>query len=400
MKNLIGINLFILSLILFQNLLAQSPTFDDPVKMGLLEHDSISEASGLAASRKNLNVLWTHNDSGNENHIFALDVYGKHLGTFQIGSHTARDWEDIAIGSGPEEGMDYIHIGDIGDNSKNHSLNYIYRFVEPAVNSSQSPKDSLITDDKIDVIIFNYPDGPQDAEALMVDPINKDIYIISKQESQANVFLARYPQPISEIITVEFVAELDLPYLVAADISGSGEEILVKTYTNIFYWQRNTADKLWHSFSTAPDLLPYAIEPQGESVCWAGDDSGYFTLSEEPFNIQAYLYFYPRSKNTSIKRAKNIPGSFFLKQNHPNPFNQSTTISYRLNKPGTIQILIYDDLGRLVNSLKKEANTDGEFTEIWDGRDRNGNISPSGIYFYGLKTDDAVSQLKSMVLLK
>ncbi len=385
---------------MFQNLSAQSPKFDNRVNMGLLEHDSINEASGLAASRKNTNVLWTHNDSGDNNRIFALDIYGKHLGIYQIGSIHAKDWEDMAIGHGPEDGIDYIFIGDIGDNGANHSLNYIYRIKEPVVQPDQTPKDSLITNDFIDTIIYQYPDGARDAEALFVDPVTKNIYIISKQDIKANVYLARYPQPISEIFTLEHVATLNIPKVVAADISKTGEEILIKTYTSIFYWQRDTADTLWNVFSTAPDTLPYIMELQGESVCWAGDDSGYFTLSEEPYRIQAYLYFYPRSKNTSIKRTPNKPGAFFLKQNHPNPFNQSTTISYYLEKPGNVQIIVYDELGRLVNSLSREVNNIGEQSEIWDGKDSRGNLSPSGIYYYALKIGEKISQVKNMVLLK
>ena len=400
LNNICKIFIFILPLTIIYNLSAQSPDFGNGVNMGLVEHENISEASGLAASRKNTNVLWTHNDSGDLNRLFALDIHGKHLGVYQIGFYQARDWEDLAIGPGPEDGKDYLYIGDIGDNAVSHSLYYIYRIIEPVVKSDQAPKDSLITNENIETIIYKYPDGPRDAEAILVDPINKDLYIISKSDSTANVYLAAYPQPISEEFTLEHVTTLTIPYVVAADISVSGEEILIKTYTNIFYWQRNPTDILWQVFSTAPATVPYSIEPQGESVCWAGDNTGYFTLSEEPFNIQASLYFYPRSDNTSIKHRPNKPGFFHLKQNYPNPFNQSTAISYYLEKPGHVQILIFDELGRLVNNLGKFVNTSGDSVEMWDGKDINVNSSPSGIYFYTLKSGNKISQLKSMVLIK
>jgi hypothetical protein len=268
----------------------------------------------LAASRKNTDVLWTHNDSGDKNRIFALSTYGKHLGIYQFGSYFVRDVEDIAIGPGPENGKDYLYIADIGDNGANHALKYIYRIPEPEVKSDQLPRDSIISNSNISTIVFRYPDGPRNAEALMVDPLTKDIYIISKQETNANVYLAPYPQPISEIFTLTPVATLNLPYVVAADISVSGKEILVKTYTNIFYWQRDLSDTLWRVLTTQPDTLPYSMEPQGESVCWAGDDSGYYTLSEEPYGLPAYLYFYPRLTGSNIKAKHNRTGSFHLKQ--------------------------------------------------------------------------------------
>ena len=390
----------LLLLIFSQNLLAQVPDFGNRVNMGLIEHDSINEASGLAASRKNLNVLWTHNDSGDLNRLFALDIHGKHLGIYQIGSFQARDWEDIAIGPGPEENTDYLYIGDTGDNTTNHSLYYIYRIVEPEVESHQAPKDSLISDENIETIIFKYPDGPRDAEAIMVDPVTKDIYIISKSDSTANVYLAQYPQPIGEISTLEHVITLNIPYVVAADISISGEEILLKTYTNVFYWRRDPADIIRQVLTTTPVIVPYSLEPQGESVCWAGDNSGYFTVSEELFGIQASVYFYPRSNNTTIMRMPSKPESFILKQNYPNPFNRSTVISYYLEKPGYVQIIIYDELGRLVNSLNRTVNNIGNHIEIWDGKDKNGISSPSGIYYYTLKSANKISRLRRMVLIK
>jgi hypothetical protein len=400
LNNLSNISLVILLLILINSLPAQVPDFGNRVNMGLIEHDSINEASGLAASRKNLNVLWTHNDSGDLNRLFALDIHGKHLGIYQVASFQARDWEDIAIGPGPEEDTDYLYIGDTGDNTTSHSLYYIYRIVEPDVESNQAPKDSIIAEENIETIIYKYPDGPRDAEAVMVDPVSKDIYIISKSDSTANVYLAQYPQPIGEISTLEYVITLNIPYIVAADISISGEEILLKTYTNIFYWRRDPTGIMRQVLLTAPATVPYSIEPQGESVCWAGDNSGYFTVSEELFGIQASVYFYPRANNTTIMRMPSKPESFILKQNYPNPFNRSTVISYYLEKPGYVQIIIYDELGRLVNSLNRTVSNIGNHIEIWDGRDKNGISSPNGIYYYMLKSTNKISRLRSMVLLK
>lgn len=82
-------------------------------------------------------------------------------------------------------------------------------------------------------------------------------YVISKNETKANVYFAQYPQPISEIINVKLVATLNFSYVVAADISVSGKEILIKTYINIFYWQRNLSDRQWQIFQAAPDTLPF-----------------------------------------------------------------------------------------------------------------------------------------------
>ena len=69
------------------------PEFGDRVDLGLLENDSIREASGIAASRKNADVLWVHNDSGDSNRIFALNTGGKHLGVYKIDGAKGRNRE-------------------------------------------------------------------------------------------------------------------------------------------------------------------------------------------------------------------------------------------------------------------------------------------------------------------
>src|ERR1051325_6127651 len=94
------------------------PTFGPKVKQGVINTDQIIEASGLAASRKNTDVLWTHNDSGDTARIFAISTKAKLLGIYNLKASNveAIDWEDIAIGPAPTPGEYYIYIGDIGDN--------------------------------------------------------------------------------------------------------------------------------------------------------------------------------------------------------------------------------------------------------------------------------------------
>ena len=259
---------------------------------GIIEHDDIKEASGIIASRKNNGVLWTHNDSGDTNRIFALDSKGKHIGVFTIEGAVNRDWEDIATGPGPLENNQYIYIGDTGDNLSQYEEKYIYRFIEPAVEPGQAQTDVKIAG--AEKITFRYPDGKHDAETLMVDPVSKDIFIVTKRENNVKVFRAPYPQSTSEIITVEEVAVLGLTKVVGGDISPSGQEILLKTYDNIYYWRIGPERNLPEAFKNEPQILPYIKEPQGEAVSWAADGMGYYTVSEELFGLHSHLYFYSR----------------------------------------------------------------------------------------------------------
>ncbi len=73
-----------------------SPTFANAVTNGTVTIAGLTEASGVQASRNNLNVLWTHNDSGHPAQVFAIDTQGQLLGTYSLPANS--DNEDIAMG--------------------------------------------------------------------------------------------------------------------------------------------------------------------------------------------------------------------------------------------------------------------------------------------------------------
>jgi len=285
---------------------ADDPNFGERQDLGLLAYDPINEVSGIAMSRKNPNVLWTQNDSGDEARLYAFNLQGSHLGVYNIDGIDNRDWEDIAVGSGPEDNETYIYVGDIGDNSAQHDLKFIYRIPEPVVDSNQAPVDTSITG--AETITFQYPDGNRDAETLMIDPLTKDIYIISKRENQVRVYLAAYPQSTTQTIILEQVATLNLTLTVGGDISPSGLEILIKTYNTMHYWCRTPEQTLSQAFENEPVTVLYVPEPQGEAVAWASDQMGYYTISEEQGGIPAHLYFYPRL-TTSVANKSKTKGS-------------------------------------------------------------------------------------------
>ncbi|MCB9220070.1 MAG: hypothetical protein H6610_11510, partial [Ignavibacteriales bacterium] len=305
------------------------PTFGERKNLGLVKNDDITEASGLATSVKNKGVLWTHNDSGDESRIFALDTNGNNLGEFFIAGIENRDWEDIALGSGPDDSKSYVYIGDIGDNDAQHTFKYIYRIEEPTVNIGQEPVVQTISD--VSKITFYYNDGERDAETLMIDAPTKDIYIVSKRDSKVRLYKLSYPQSSTNNIEAELAAKFTLPndpeedkpfnYITSGDIFFDGTEILLKSYRNIYYWYRENGKSISEVLSSVdPQIVPFnnsIDETQSEAVCWKPfGDRGYYTLSEESvnynginLNFPATLYYYPRTSSiTSVK-------SFGLKEN-------------------------------------------------------------------------------------
>lgn len=268
---------------------AQDTRFGSRVDLGLIEHDPIREASGLVASRTHTNVLWTHNDSGVPA-IYAVNTRGEHLGTYILHGCTGIDWEDITIGTGPDQ--DYLYVGVIGDNRRHRQSRSICRVREPLVNEHQEP----VTQDlhEIDVTSFRYNDGSHDAETLMMDPWSGSFYIISKRVKPAGIYRVTSSFNDKKIITLTRTGELPYKYIVAGDISPDGKEILIKTYTTIYYWRRRPRETLEETLQRPPETVPYTWETGGEAVAWSATADGYFTVSEENLGIPARLYFYPR----------------------------------------------------------------------------------------------------------
>ncbi|MDQ3190561.1 MAG: hypothetical protein M3Q58_03120 [Bacteroidota bacterium] len=274
------------------NSLSSKPRFEKAKDMGALENPEINEASGMVVSRSNPDLIWIHNDSKDKSRLFLIDYNGKDKGSFNVKNAENRDWEDIAIGPGPIKGINYIYVADIGDNDSNYDIKYIYRFPEPNLNGLEFPVKSKIKN--AEKISFQFPDGNKDAETLMVDPYSKDIYIVSKREAAVNIYLLPYPQSINEVITIKHIGTIDIQQAVAGDISEDGKEILIKTYSNIYYWSRKEKQTVEQTLKKTPKRLPYYIEPQGEAVAWKVDGTGYFTVSEKVGDNIPRIYYYNR----------------------------------------------------------------------------------------------------------
>jgi len=278
---------------------AQPPEFGVGENRGALADDLITEASGLAASAETPGVLWTHNDSEDTTRIFAVGLRGEAYGTFYLEGSRARDWEDIAVGPGPDSTVSYLFVADIGDNNASYETKRIYRVAEPTVDTGAGNVVGVLRG--VETITYRYPDGARDAECLMVDPLTRDLYVVSKREPDVRVYRAPWPQSTTETITLEHVATLDtITWATAGDISSDGREILIKNYASIYYWQRDEEETIAEALERKPLLLPYTPEPQGEAITWLRDGSGYYTVSEEPGGFDASLWFYPRHGTSSV----------------------------------------------------------------------------------------------------
>ncbi|UZR94785.1 hypothetical protein [Chondrinema litorale] len=271
--------------------------FKTGASAGALSSGEITEASGLVNSRSHSDFFWINNDggAGAENRIFLVDKTGTLKATYWLEGVSNIDWEDITLGPGPEEGTNYLYVGQIGDNQAQYDKRNVFRFVEPSPDESQFPLTDTISN--IETITYVYPDGSRDAETLMIDPVTKDLYIVSKRESpEINIYVASYPQSTSETITLDKVGTLPFTQATAGDISKDGSEILIKNYTTIYYWKRTSGESVADALAKTATEIPYLIEPQGEAIAFTTDGTGFYTVSEEANNIEAVLYFYEREE--------------------------------------------------------------------------------------------------------
>lgn len=235
----------------------------------------ITEASGLAVSRDNAGVVWTHNDSGGAASLYALGRRGELRATLPLSGAVNVDWEDMAIGPGPAGGPDWLYAADIGDNDAVRPSVRVYRVAEPDL--AGVARGTLLAPAVSGSVELVYPDGQRDAEALIVDPKNNDLYVITKREQRSRVYRARAPSFAGETVTLKYLRSLDYGEVVGADVCWDGRTVLVKRYFELdAYHGRSVASAL----AGKPSSRKLDLEPQGESVAVDAKCRGYYTLSE------------------------------------------------------------------------------------------------------------------------
>jgi hypothetical protein len=252
---------------------------------GTVASDSLDEISGIVASRRATGVFWVHNDSGDTARVFAIGADGRDLGEFALSGASAVDWEDIAAGPGPVAGVAYLYLADIGDNAKSRASVQVYRVPEPLVDSGilPGPPQTLTG---VATLTFTYPDGPHDAEALIVDPTNGEVFVVTKDliGGVAQVFRAPANLAGGSTTALTQVATVSLGFLhgvTGADVTPNGDVVALRTYLSVSLYPRPAGQSLAQAFSQAACAgASSASESQGEAIGFTRDGRGYVTVSE------------------------------------------------------------------------------------------------------------------------
>jgi hypothetical protein len=243
-----------------------------PRVTGRAQPAAATELSGLVLSRSQPGVLWTHNDSGDRARVLALAPDGRQLADVDITGADAVDWEDIAATK------DALYLGDIGDNAAARETIAVYRVPEPRVPATGPADAQRLT--------LRYPDGAHDAEALLVDPTNGALVIVTKDLRGASRIYTAIPSP-TEVTTLRLAGTLALGIgeaVTAGDVSADGRTVALRTYDRAFVWTRKPgrsvpATLLGKSCTPKANLL---AEGQGEALALTRDGRRFYTVPEGP----------------------------------------------------------------------------------------------------------------------
>ncbi len=259
----------------------------------------LNEASGLAASRRADGLLWSHNDSGGQPVLYALDAKGALRGTLRLTGEKNTDWEDIAAFE--LDGRAWLLVADTGDNNNNRRDCTLLIVPEP--DPAELSPDRELTATVAWRVPVRWPGGPRDCEAVAVDTQEGKIYLLSKRTVPAELYtlplrlnaasaspptatpmglVTQIPQPDTQqklrpVPTGRYRAEPT-----AMDFAPDGTAAVVLTYGDTWLFRRHTGQSWTDALAGPPEkLAPHGLL-QAEGACFSRDGRAIFVTGELP----------------------------------------------------------------------------------------------------------------------
>lgn len=276
---------------------SRAPDYEGPRRTGAMPAVA-RESSGLAASRRDPRLLWTHNDSGGRPALYAFEPSGVLRGELRIAGVANRDWEDLAAFE--LDGRSWLLVADVGDNASHRSDCALYIVPEPDP-ATLSPSAETITPVAWTIPV-RYENGPRDCEAVAVDARAGLVYLLAKRTSPHGLYslplrpvtegptppatpVAQFPntaipqptatQSLMPIPTGRFRAQPT-----GMDFSADGSKAVIVSYGDVLIFQRQPGES-WAAALLKPPvvLAPHALA-QAEAVAFSADGRSIFVTSE------------------------------------------------------------------------------------------------------------------------
>ncbi|MDQ3288464.1 MAG: hypothetical protein M3Q42_09425 [Pseudomonadota bacterium] len=256
---------------------------------GMMLDPQMGETSGLASSTRHRDILWMHNDGG-EGRLFATSTSGGRTATFRIEDVTRTDWEDIAAFE--LDGRHYLLIADTGDNGGLRRTLQLHVVEEPS-----ELRNARLT--SAWSIVFRWPDGARDCEAVAVDAARGQILLVSKKRSPPELFSLPLRPQGTAVVTARPVATLaGVPvtdaqrlrqspkrarvdaHVTAAAVSPDGNTLAVMTYRYLLLYPRQTGERWAAAISRPPRVSNLPWLPQAEALDFSADGNSLYATGE------------------------------------------------------------------------------------------------------------------------
>jgi hypothetical protein len=251
--------------------------------------DRLTEISGLAATPTGYVVVNDGSDDASHRKIFFLDRRCSVVRTVSYPSRP-RDTEDLARAA---DGT--LWIADIGDNDGTRSTIALWQLAPGA----KKPKLCRLT----------YPDGPHDAEALLLGPDGTPI-VVTKAAATATMYVPGTPVRAGRTTPLRPAGTVTLPLtgtsnpfslpgrlvVTGGAVSPDGQRAVLRTYADAFEFDVAGGDVVRALTQGKPRVIPLPDEPQGESVAYSPDGATLLTISEvgdQPAGTKVGLLRYP-----------------------------------------------------------------------------------------------------------
>lgn len=270
---------------------------------GLILDAKLAEVSGIAASHRHDDVLWVANDGGNAARLYAINRRGGKLATYRVLGAENTDWEDLA--SFRLDGRDWLLVADTGDNGGLRRTLQLHVFAEPSRIADGALRPAW-------TIVFRWPDGARDCEAVAVDAARGEVLLVSKKRQPPELFsLPLRPRPggatlvarplaklagVPQGDTDEVAANPELARIrsqvTAADIAPDGRSFAVLTYRDVLLYPRRGREDWAAALSRRPEVHALPLLPQAEALAWSADGLGLYATGE--FSPAPLLYLNAR----------------------------------------------------------------------------------------------------------